>query len=759
MHKKGIVMIEGIKEIGEKILSEAPEKFLESLVLNVQSEKDGGKQYIVIIEFDTAKDTINFDFEEIKEETSKKYLWIDVAKGNKPQIYLTTASFKYPFTKTLSAIKEYKYPYKDKDVDKFLEIVVKLSQKFFNNKRHINIKQFVINGGFLVEKIASGLYNALTLANRKLKMSQNKTQKKEILKNLLGKNSNLKKYLPDEIFKNFKQRLKELLERNSTLDTVINVDKSVLENSITEKFTKDIEKMPKIKNKDQEKKLSIIKALIDEKLPRYEDIGLVSLRIIDDDYKGNLIDHPGYRKIIEYEKIEQIFDEKSRIKEYREKVFNGICSLCGKKTIVSSNTTNLKFKFYMTDKIGFSQELRGDFLNNYNLCKECYKAVMAGEVFIINNLGTNLAGMTLYIIPKFIFDTTMSINKLKKMAEYIQISFKSAANYEGLKKFQEDLEEYIEFEGQKNNFILNFLFYKELQNEFKVLKLIKDVPPSRLDILREKEIEIHDLAVKLLGKNNRWYLNLDRIYYLFPVRISKGEVVDHKKILEFYDCLFSVKPISYQFLIKQFIELVQVYRFKKIKVYNVTKNIEKPEDLSEKEWDIKLVYSIIEINLLLLYLRKLNLLKGGNTMGREINTLLVPEDIKKYCKEMGYSEEQIALFLLGYLIGEIGNEQWSKENPNKPILNKIVYQGMNPGKILRLTNEIFEKLKQWRKLQYNERIFGEMKKLLDKHIQDWTLSDQENVFYVLSGYAYNTYLALTSHQKEVKEKGGTDEQQ
>ena len=146
-------------------------------------------------------------------------------------------------------------------------------------------------------------------------------------------------------------------------------------------------------------------------------------------------------------------------------------------------------------------------------------------------------------------------------------------------------------------------------------------------------------------------------------------------------------------------------------------------------------------------------------MEREINTLLVPEDIKKYFKEMGYSEEQAALFLLGYLIGEIGNAQWNKEIPNKPILNKIVYQGMNPGKILRLTNEVFEKLKQWRRLQYNEGIFGEMKKLLDKHLQNWTLSDQENVFYVLSGYAYNTYSALTSHLKEVKEKGGTDEQQ
>ena len=73
-------MIEAIKEIGEKILSDAPERFLESLVLDVPSEKQGRKQYIVIIEFDTAKETINFDLEGIKEKTPQKYLWVTTAE-------------------------------------------------------------------------------------------------------------------------------------------------------------------------------------------------------------------------------------------------------------------------------------------------------------------------------------------------------------------------------------------------------------------------------------------------------------------------------------------------------------------------------------------------------------------------------------------------------------------------------------------------------------------------------------------------------
>ncbi len=67
-------MIEGIREIGNIIISEAPEKFLENLANEVNSKKQGKKQHIVIVEFDTQRNTINFDYEEIKEETAKKYL-------------------------------------------------------------------------------------------------------------------------------------------------------------------------------------------------------------------------------------------------------------------------------------------------------------------------------------------------------------------------------------------------------------------------------------------------------------------------------------------------------------------------------------------------------------------------------------------------------------------------------------------------------------------------------------------------------------
>ena len=118
---------------------------------------------------------------------------------------------------------------------------------------------------------------------------------------------------------------------------------------------------------------------------------------------------------------------------------------------------------------------------------------------------------------------------------------------------------------------------------------------------------------------------------------------------------------------------------------------------------------------------------------------------QKYLEEMGYSGRQSALFLLGTLIGSIGIEQ-SKiggGTDRKPILNKVNFSGMPLSKVLRLSNEIFEKLRQYKVLDYsNETTFAVMRHLFDMYSDDWDLTPQDNVYYILSGYAYKTLRVL-----------------
>jgi len=96
--------------------------------------------------------------------------------------------------------------------------------------------------------------------------------------------------------------------------------------------------------------------------------------------------------------------------------------------------------------------------------------------------------------------------------------------------------------------------------------------------------------------------------------------------------------------------------------------------------------------------------------------------------------------LLGYLVGEIGNAQSGAGHKKKPILDKINFQGMGTDKLMRLSNDVLEKLRQYDRLQYNEDTHSVLKRLMDNNIEKWNLSDQENVFYTLSGYAVSNYL-------------------
>ena len=133
---------------------------------------------------------------------------------------------------------------------------------------------------------------------------------------------------------------------------------------------------------------------------------------------------------------------------------------------------------------------------------------------------------------------------------------------------------------------------------------------------------------------------------------------------------------------------------------------------------------------------------SGTNIG-EVGEGMLPKEIWNYWSDVVLykdDEQKRALFLLGYLVGEIGSAQSGAGHKKKPILNKVNFQGMGTDKLKMLSNDVFEKLKQYDKLQYNENIHSTLKLLMDGNIEQWKLSNQENVFYVLSGYAFFNYL-------------------
>jgi CRISPR-associated protein Csh1 len=208
--------------------------------------------------------------------------------------------------------------------------------------------------------------------------------------------------------------------------------------------------------------------------------------------------------------------------------------------------------------------------------------------------------------------------------------------------------------------------------------------------------------------------------------------------MQLYDSILSNKVISKQFVINNLLECARIQYYEK-EGFNVTTGN---------------THSTITMgNFFIKFLENMKCLKGGKAM--EVNNLKVKEEMKEYIVAMNYNEQQTAMFLLGSLIGEIGSAQRNKSSEGKkPILNKLNFAGVDKGKLVRLTGEVFNKLIQEKILKYNEGTFGECKRLMDSNFNNWKLNKQENLFYILSGYSYVTTKLINS-----KKDGGSKNEQ
>ncbi|GIX47777.1 MAG: hypothetical protein KatS3mg131_1988 [Candidatus Tectimicrobiota bacterium] len=432
----------------------------------------------------------------------------------------------------------------------------------------------------------------------------------------------------------------------------------------------------------------------------------------------------------------------------------GVCHVCGSPERVTSNTTRFKLlKFYITDKPGFASRLhKGGFLRNYTLCGGCYRALLAGERFVENELRTRLGRSNVYLVPVFhLPEARPAPERLGEWANYLKSRLAASDTLEEWHNFQQRLEQYRSYEERKALFVLNFLFATKGQAAVKIDKLIAEVPPSRLDQLDDARRCVYDWAADQLGERNEWDLGLRRLFYLLPLR-QRDRQVEAKPYLELLDALLTGRPLSAQALIPQLLETAAIHRFERYEAHAHNR----PDD-SERA----LVVHLLQAQLFLRYLKELGQLHGLNENGREggemramamtemmsgqaaeIEQALLDEGLRSWMDGLGLTGARRGLFLLGVLIGKIGSTSEQRES-GKPILNKVHFQGMDPLKVVRLANEVYEKLRQYKIADYNEGLYAAMKAHLDRGVSEEELgSPQENVYWVLAGYAYETQRAI-----------------
>jgi CRISPR-associated protein Csh1 len=455
-----------------------------------------------------------------------------------------------------------------------------------------------------------------------------------------------------------------------------------------------------------------------------------------DNYDMKLSDFGLFTILINGEIIAQNKEYIDRVVESTEpsikvsKTDKGTCSICASREDVTMDMTKTKIKLYTTNQIIFANNLdKNNYYKNMQMCKSCMTKYLAGENYLQNRLAVKLSTFDVYIIPQFVHGEPLNSVELDRVTDKIVYSFNTVKSFEGIGEMRNEIYNKIAFSNSNSYFLLNFLFYKSVQASTKVQAFIKDVNPSIFEKMAEATLKSNKDMRKAIGSSLKTYIDLQSVYIMNPIRLSKGSPTQYRSILQTYDSILTGKKLNKRNVIKNIVECTKIIWFNK-ESYNIN-----PEKTS-------LEFYIIRSNMYLKFLEYMGCLKGGE--GMSVEGLRVKDELKNYIESMSYTEEQAAMFLLGCLIGEIGNVQY-KRNPidgNKPILNKLNFNGIDKNKIIRLTKDVFNKLNQEKIRHFNETTFFEMKRLLDKNLESWSLNKEDNLFYILSGYSFVTTIPM-----------------
>ncbi len=458
-----------------------------------------------------------------------------------------------------------------------------------------------------------------------------------------------------------------------------------------------------------------------------------------------LSDHPGYHAYLVKKLVEQHFDETP----------SGACHLCGQMAPTTMKLKELRFKAYITDKVNFAAGTQDSgFWKNYRLCRACYESLLLGERFVENHLRQNLLGTKSYIIPDLSQPEHLSTTILRRAAD------DTIKRIDRLKRIRSvpEFGNAIDWEQDFYQLTIVLVDAPPASSKWKVLELIPEVPPSRIEEVTRAVGAAQSWADGLFGPRGFGWLNgIEDLPFLLPV--TKGrEGWRVRPALSMAKHIILAEPLSLRSLVSDFVQVARARHF---------------NDQSYVASDDEDVY-VLRTLAFLEFLDQLGLV--DRPQGEATRTM-VRQVYVDAMEKLRLDAPRQALFMLGVLLARVASEQYrASRSPSpagggehdgegdrrslrgtKPILERINYHGMSLTRVQQLSLDVFDKLRQYRRLADSELDWAESKLLLDAEASrgHWSLTDQENVYHLLSGYAYETRTILTSGtSKEGREQHG-----
>jgi len=492
---------------------------------------------------------------------------------------------------------------------------------------------------------------------------------------------------------------------------------------------------PDVKNRVQE-----FEALLVKKGCRPRDIALYTACVRKDGKIVDLVKTSGYRKFLHY----VLYATESE--DYP--IMTGRCHICGEEKEVLTNPSypeGSPLCIYNVDKAGFLPNLHRkpeNLLRAHVVCPDCKMKLRLGLKFVEQNLTATIgetaaAKLNVFLIPK-VMGAQLSYEQLGTIASKIKGSFNAVKAYKNLEEVERLMRDFAEFEDPYSPpriYFLNLLFGYRVSSHFSFQYLIQNVPVTRIMELARLMTRASNDAMRVFKeKHEQWSIGFEEIYSIFPLK-KMQKTVDWKPLVELFNSMLNGTRYPEESIISKAILFTKIYRYGTYGGYN----LKPPRGATEAI----ICRGIFKYNLILKLLMEI----GSVEMETVTDSCKIPdEEIEKFFSAMKYAEWQKALFLLGLLVGKIGIEQHKRGDEKKAVLNKINFEGMPAERVKLLSVHVLEGLRNYRALDSrSEAIYAYMKTMMDRNLEAFQ-NPIDNVFYILSGYAYATLQAITSRR-------------
>lgn len=393
-------------------------------------------------------------------------------------------------------------------------------------------------------------------------------------------------------------------------------------------------------------------------------------------------------------------------------------------------------KIFQTTTFNFASNF-SDFNGNFRSSPDTLAALDKASGFILKKWNTYIAGVSHIIVPSFLHKDQKQID-LQEISDFILKSNELLFRLSEVETLSDSI-----VDQDIKIFWINYIAFESDGNSFKIMNHIKDVNSRYLLRLIEAFKEIEEQFNPYI--KSKYSFTLQTIYNLVPIREQKAK--NNEALLLFKDIL-EQHAIDPEILYKHFIRLIKCHRngqFNEKGRHRSFTNIRKIES-----FDYAVMDACFKYHALFKILRTLNLMPMETTDQSELKpqeaTSEFQNKVQEFFQKMNYPPEKQALFYLGRVLSHVAYAQYKKKHESKPVLNKLNFSGMDVPAIMRLSLDLNEKTRQYNIHYITDWDFARFREIFNE--EDWPLSSEQNVFYLMTGYSFGLTVPKDSSGKK-----------